>query len=61
MKPHGLVILGGIVYVAVRLAIQHQHQQKSPVEAVPVWWASMGRQLAGASVSIGACRRRAAT
>lgn len=27
-----LVVLGGIVYVAVRLAIQHQHQQKPPVE-----------------------------
>jgi len=32
MKPHSLVTLGGIVYVAVRLAIQHQHQQKPPVE-----------------------------
>jgi hypothetical protein len=32
MKSHRLVTLGGIVYVAVRLAIQHQHQQKPPVE-----------------------------
>jgi heme/copper-type cytochrome/quinol oxidase subunit 2 len=27
-----LVVLGGIVYAAVRLALQHQHQQKPPLQ-----------------------------
>lgn len=28
----GLVVLGGVVYAAVRLALQNQHQQKPPLQ-----------------------------